>query len=265
MQELTGFDLTFYITRTILVPNENLTDRIRSEALDHSNRRPITPPASTPPDDLQALRDKIDSQQLDIQALLKMIEQQEKSIVNWERRFDEKLYNIEDQWKIKFDELRNRFNDTPATRSKPITHLTKPLPSPDQIKSMDVELYENFHKPKTQQTKTQAKVQLRIKINESADYWLMPIHRPTTARGRQRIQPIIAEIDAIGRDTFKYAGCRGGDTEQALINHQNRLFMMISGTMLTFTEPKMKNESDGNNAPSMRWCLVDMESERSTK
>jgi hypothetical protein len=41
--------------------------------------------------------------------------------------------------------------------------------------------------------------------------------------------------------------------------------MMISGTMLTFTEPKMKNESDGNNAPSMRWCLADMESERSTK
>lgn len=144
----------------------------------------------------------------------------------------------------------------PSAKPRPETHLTQPLPPPDQIGRMKVELYENFRKPKAEQPKTQAKVQLRIRVEGHDDYWLLPLHRPDRGDGRKRIQPIMLQVDELGRDQIKYAGCRFGDTEQAYITHQNRLRMRIAGQWFEFTQPKMMEGGDGK-ALQMRWHFPD--------
>jgi hypothetical protein len=64
-------------------------------------------------------------------------------------------------------------------------------------------------------------------------------------------------IDARGRDTYKYAGCRRDDTEQAFVNAQNQLTLVLAGQSFKFTQPKMKPDDAGKNAPSMRWFFPD--------
>ncbi len=177
------------------------------------------------------------------------------------RRFAEELTDHDEQMKIwcqiQLDMQRDELMAQSPSRPKPETQLTKPLPPPDQISKMEVELYENFHKPKAEKPKTQANVQLRIRINGQKDYWLIPLHQPNRSDGRKRIQPIMPHIDAIGRDTFRYAGCRDGDIEQAYIDTQNQLTMKIADQSFVFTPPKMKNDTDAKYAPPMRWFYPD--------
>ena len=174
-----------------------------------------------------------------------------------ERRFANMLTDNDEQWRIKFDMLRDELMAQSTPRPKPETQLTKPLPPPDQISKMKAELYENFHKPKAEKPKTQANVQLRIRINGQKGYWLIPLHQPNRSDGRKRIQPIMPHIDAIGRDTFKYAGCRDGDTEQAYIDTKNQLTMKVADQSFVFNPPKMKNDTDDEDAPPMRWFYPD--------
>ena len=145
---------------------------------------------------------------------------------------------------------------TSTSTPKPETQLTKPLPSPDQIAKMEVELCENFHIPKEKRGKMPL-VQLRIRIDGHKGYWLMPLHRPNHVDGRKRIKPIMDQIDAVGRDTYKYAGCRGDGVEQAYVDAHNQLRMRIAGHSFEFTSPKMKADDADKNAPPMRWFHPD--------
>ncbi len=174
-----------------------------------------------------------------------------------EGRFANMLADNDEQWRVKFGMLRDELMSQSTSRPKPETRLTKPLPAPDQISKMEVELYENFRKPKAEKPKTQANVQLRIRINDQKGYWLIPLHQPSRSDGRKRIQPIMPHIDAIGRDTFRYAGCRDGDTEQAYIDTKNQLTMKVAGQSFEFNPPKMKNDTDDEDAPPMRWFYPD--------
>jgi hypothetical protein len=180
---------------------------------------------------------------------------------NVARKFAEELADHDEEMKIwcqiQLDMQRDELMAQSTSRPKPETQLTKPLPPPDQISKMEVELYENFHKPKAEKPKTQANVQLRIRINGQKGYWLIPLHQPNRSDGRKRIQPIMPHIDAIGRDTFRYAGCRDGDIEQAYIDTQNQLTMKIADQSFVFTQPKMKNDTDAKDAPPMRWFYPD--------
>jgi hypothetical protein len=84
MQALSGFDLTFYVTRKFLVPNENLDHLIRSDQLDRRTGQGATP-ATSAPDELQALRDQIADQAIDIKALCIMADQQRDLIIEMRR------------------------------------------------------------------------------------------------------------------------------------------------------------------------------------
>ena len=106
-----------------------------------------------------------------------------------------------------------------------------------------------------------AMVQLRIRIDGfRRAIGSCPLHRPNRRQMAETASNQSCRmIDAIGRDTYRYAGCRDGDTEQAYVNTQNQLTLVIAGQSFKFTQPKMKpNDADDKNAPPMRWFLPRM-------
>jgi hypothetical protein len=161
------------------------------------------------------------------------------------------LADLNEQWQIKYDLLRDELMTTRPT--SPV-QLKRPLPDFRHIVRLHGQLFENFRKPPEKRVRTQAHVQLKLDVwnpQHVNGYWLIPLHRPDQTEGRKRIKDIMEQVDELGRDRIKYAGRLG--CVAVYVTRHDQLIMQYGDEIIGFDPPRTKHVDDNVIAAVLKW------------
>lgn len=178
------------------------------------------------------------------------------------RSIDEKLYETQDQWKINFDTLRDRVNDTPTGNVMPKGKASlKEIPPVTDINDLYVQEFDNTDKIKALRAKNMKTsmpfFQATVRVN-GKDEWKIPLHLPAGYKGRGKIKENLgAAYDTLDFDPNQYnqIGVLQQGTVIVCLDRQHRLRVRIHGEWFDFPLPDLKQSHHAEGSPIRRWSL----------